>query len=175
MNKVSSEEYKGGKHDKIYTPRDEEAFCNFVAAHLKRDLTIRGIVINREVQIRVNPGAKGERTDIHVDAIAKSGQSANYERLSVVIEAKGSWNSEIDTAMESQLVDQYLKESACQSGIYLIGYFNCPQWDSADYRKSVSERYNLNDLNSLLHSQALNLSDEPMSVIPFILDASLKS
>ena len=58
-----------------------------VAAHLDRDLVARGIVINREVQIRTARGDRpGENTDVHVDAIG--GSERSRERLSVVVEAR---------------------------------------------------------------------------------------
>lgn len=175
VNEKTGDKAKKGEHGKKkYLPRDEAAFCNLVAAHLNRDLKDRGVIINREVQIRVNPGAKGERTDIHVDAVAKAEHSFAFERVTVVIEAKGIWNPGLDTDMETQLVGQYLTESQCQSGIYLVAHFNCSQWDDDDYRKADSFKHELSQTQERLSAQAEGLSTDSLTVVAVVLDAALR-
>lgn len=175
VNRKTGEKQKKGEHGKKkYLPRDEAALCNFVAAHLNRDLKARGIIINREVEVRLNLGAKGERTDIHIDAVKKNIYPAAFERVTVVIEAKGSWNSGIETDMETQLAEQYLAESACQSGIYLVGWFNCSQWDDDDYRRADSFKHQLQDLKDQLERQALQVSKNGLKITTVLLDASLR-
>ncbi len=50
----------------------EESFSDFVAGHLQDDLKARGIIINREVQIRRSlPRTEGQKTDVRVDAIKR--------------------------------------------------------------------------------------------------------
>ena len=117
---------------KVYRPKDESALTNFIKLHLETDLKARGIVVNREVEIR-----RGEETDIHIDAITRA-RGKTYDRVSVIVEAKGSWNPDLEAALESQLVNRYLRDNACQHGLYLIGWFSCPKWDDQDYRKSNS-------------------------------------
>ena len=52
-------------------PKQETEIAAWVADRLRSDLRECGIIINREVEVRVNPrGGIGDRTDIHIDAIA---------------------------------------------------------------------------------------------------------
>jgi hypothetical protein len=164
----------GKKHEKFYLPRDEEAFCNVVARYLQKQLASSGVIVNREIVIRPNPGAKGERTDIHVDAVALAGDKTAYERITVVIEAKGIWNDELETAMQTQLRDQYLNQARSKSGIFLVGYFNCPQWDSNDYRYANSKGRTLDGTRQLLEGQAADLSKDGFRIEAVVLDVSLR-
>lgn len=51
-------------------PKEENAFSDFIKSHLGRDLKERGVIVNREAEIRRSIGTSpGERTDIHVDAV----------------------------------------------------------------------------------------------------------
>ena len=109
-----------------YIPKDENRFSDYVKRFLESQLKERGIILNREVEIRRGCGvSKGERTDIHVDAIAFGPKLEKYDRISVVIEAKGCWNTGVMTAMETQLVKRYLKDNPYSNGLYLVGWFNC--------------------------------------------------
>lgn len=164
----------GKKQQKIFLPCDEEAFCNVVARYLQRHLASTGVIVNREVVIRPNPGAKGERTDIHVDAVALTADKTAYERLTVVIEAKGIWNDELETAMKTQLHGQYLNQARSKSGIFLVGYFNCAQWDSADYRNAKSKRRTFDGTRQLLEIQASELSKDGFRLEAVVLDVSLR-
>ena len=97
--------------------------------HLQTDLISRGIIPKREVEIR-----RGQETDIHVDAVAKE-EGGSYETVSVIIETKCSWNTELEKDMESQLAGRYLQDNQCQHGIYLVGWFTSDKWDDEDYRR----------------------------------------
>lgn len=104
-----------------YRPIDENEFSDHVTRHLLTELKQRGIIANREVVIR-----KGERTDIHIDATIYYENRQIYDSVSVIIEVKGCWNRDLQTAMREQLVDRYLKDNHCQYGLYLIGWFKGP-------------------------------------------------
>ena len=105
-----------------YTPKDENRFSDYVKRFLDSQLKERGIILNREVEIRRGEGdSKGERTDIHVDAIAFGPKKEESDRISVIIEAKGCWNTGVMTAMETQLVKRYLKDNPSSNGLYLVG------------------------------------------------------
>jgi hypothetical protein len=53
-----------------YWPKDEEDLSDYVTRHLDEDIQHRGIVVNREVQVRRGIGSgTGQFTDIHVDAV----------------------------------------------------------------------------------------------------------
>lgn len=84
----------------------------------------KGIVVNREVQIRRTPGQK---TDIHVDAMVSGGRAGSYETLHAIIEVKGDWNPELATGTKDQLQDRYLKNNRYKYGLYLVGWFCCDQ------------------------------------------------
>jgi hypothetical protein len=95
--------YQGGgttRHG--FAPKDEEDLSGKIAGWLQTDLgPSRGLILNREVQPR-----RGLRTDVLVDAVALD--QVNTSRLTIVIEVKGCWNSEVPTAIQEQLIDDYL-------------------------------------------------------------------
>ena len=112
----------------VYRPKDEEHLSDTVARHLRGDLVDRGIIANREVQIRRREvpaaagGQPGERTDIRVDVATRPPAGGDLEILTAIIEVKGCWHPEVATAMQTQLVDRYLRENRCQTGLYLVGW-----------------------------------------------------
>lgn len=118
-----------------YRPKEEAAVSDLVQIHLEDDLKGRGIILNREVQIR-----RGERTDIHVDAISHSSTNGEYERITVIIETKGSWNRDLEAAMRTQLYERYLLGTGTHHGIYLIGWFNSASWSQRDRRRRAAAR-----------------------------------
>lgn len=124
--------------DSTYLPKDENSLSDYVARYLKNYLYQKGIIINREVEIR-----RGERTDIQVDAVRKKQNGDVYDSVTVIIEVKGCWNDELNSAMEIQLVNRYLKDNTCQHGVYLIGWFNSEQWDNSDSRKSKAPKISI--------------------------------
>lgn len=156
-------------NDSVYIPKDENRFSDYVVRYLKNNLEEKGVIVNREVEIR-----RGERTDIQVDAIKKKPNGDVYDSVTVIIEAKGCWNSELDTAMEIQLVNRYLKDNTCQHGIYLIGWFNCEQWDNSDSRKNKAPKINIDEARKKFEEQAEQLSQSGVQVKAFILNTALR-
>ena len=148
-------------------PRDESDLSDFLKLHLEEDLKARGIIVNREVQIH-----KKEKTDIHVDTFVRSIDGQIIECVSVIIEVKGSWHQELDTAMQTQLKEQYLTNNHCQHGLYLVGWFNCDQWDEQDYRKARAPKLRLEEAQDRFAIQAKNLSLDGVHIEAFILDTS---
>ena len=65
-------------------PKDENMFSDYVKAFLDKDLKQKGIILNREVRIH-----RGQRTDIHVDAITQAAPGQPYDSITVIIECKG--------------------------------------------------------------------------------------
>lgn len=112
-----------------FEPHDEAFLSNEVARWLRDDLNQRGIVIGREVQPR-----RGQRTDIYVDAVARGDSSSSVQTVTVVIEVKGCWNAEVKTAVDSQLVGDYLRPNGLTHGIYLVGWFVCAAWEKPQNR-----------------------------------------
>lgn len=154
-------------------PRNENTFSNFVKRHLEEDITGRGIIVNREVEIRRGKGAGiGNRTDIHVDAVRRLPNTQFHDVVSVIIEVKGCWNSDLETDMKTQLVDCYLKDNRCKYGIYLIGWFKCCLWDNTDYRKNETPTYDIEVAREKFNKQALKLSEGGNSISAVVINAA---
>jgi hypothetical protein len=167
---------KNNGKNNLFRPIDENAFSDYVKRFLDEDLKSRGIIANREVELRRGSGGNpGERTDIHVDAVAKQLTGGNYDSINVIIEAKGCWHKEIETAMESQLVDRYLADNTCEHGIYLIGWFNCTQWDSRDPRNKKAPKIIIDEARKQYDAQAERLSSSSGKIVrAFIMNTALR-
>ena len=158
-----------------YRPVDENAFSDYVKRHLDSELREGGIIINREVEIRRGEGSgTGERTDIHVKAIVKSDQGKISDVVTVIIETKSCWDKELDTAMKSQLSDRYLRENQCDHGLYLVGWFNCEQWNDNDYRKKRAPKKTLQEMKEQFDNQAAELSGTEKSIRAFVMKTALR-
>ncbi len=157
----------------VYRPRDEHAFSDYVKRHLDRDLRQRGIIVNREVEIRRGEGAtKGEITDIQVNAAVKSSPESS-DIITVIIEVKGCWNQDLNKAMETQLLDRYLKDNRCRHGIYLLGWFYCDQWDNEDGRSRRSW-LSVAEAREKFEAEASELSDEDTRIRAFVMNTALR-
>ncbi|MBD2666924.1 hypothetical protein B6N60_04923 [Richelia sinica FACHB-800] len=166
-------------HNKIkgttYIPKDENSLSDYVARYLKNNIKNRGIILNREVEIRpLQGGSKGERTDIQVDAIIKKPKEEVLKQITVIIEVKGCWNEELNTSMKEQLVNRYLKDNTCQNGIYLVGWFNCNQWDKSDSNKAKAPKITIDEAREKFEKQAEELSQSGVKVKAFILNTALR-
>ncbi|WP_447598643.1 NACHT domain-containing protein [Nitrospira sp. Nam80] len=148
-------------------PRDESAFSDFVKLHLDEDLKSKQIIVNREVQIHIK-----EKTDIHIDTFVRCRDSELVNRISVIIEVKGSWHRELQNAMRTQLTEQYLRNNYCQHGLYLVGWFNCDEWDEKDYRKRDAPKLTLDEAKEKFAAQAVALSRDGIHIEAFVLDTS---
>lgn len=157
-----------------FKPVNENLFSNYVKRHFDQDLKLHGIIANREVELRSQAsGAVQERTDIHVDAVIRNYAGEIIDSITIIIEAKGCWHDELDDAMQTQLVNQYLQDNDCQYGLYLIGWFNCSQWDKSDSRYAKSPKITLEQAREQFAKQAENLSQGGINVKSFVLNASL--
>ncbi len=155
-----------------YRPKDENRVSDYVTRFLRSYLIERGIVINREVQIRRDN--KRQFADIHLTAVEDSASSMS-SKIELVIEVKGNWHPQIDEAMKRQLLDQYMKKNSINIGIYLVSWFNYENWDREDPRRSDALRKNENKKQALekYNEQARRLSDNTFKVKPYVLDISL--
>ncbi|MBF2072932.1 MAG: hypothetical protein IGS50_04105 [Synechococcales cyanobacterium C42_A2020_086] len=161
--------------DALFRPIDENAFSDYVKRFLDRDLKSRGIVVNREVELRRKYGGNpGERTDIHVDAVLKNSNGNTYDSITVIIEVKGCWHSEVQTAMQSQLVERYLSDNVCPYGLYLVGWFNCQQWNDEDSRKKQAPQITLNQARIQFDEQAQRLTSSVNTVRAYVLNTALR-
>lgn len=151
-------------------PKKENRISDYVTDHLRNDLTKSGIILSREVEIRARCGSlDGEETDILVKTTARDGPT-DRKVVSVVIEVKGNWHKELYTAMESQLVNRYLKENQCQCGLYLVGWFDSPSWDDSNARRA--RKKSLAEARTLLEDKASELSGGGRCIRAYVLNAS---
>ena len=114
----------------------EDNLSNLICAFLREHLAERKPVINREVEIQPR-NIGGARTDIHIQA--SDIQDSASQPLTVIIEVKGCWNTEIRTGIGRQLVP-YLQPHPGWAGIFLVGYFHYPGGEHSSYRGSLARR-----------------------------------
>ncbi|NTW50262.1 MAG: hypothetical protein HGB19_11150 [Chlorobiales bacterium] len=126
----------------------------------------KGLIINREVEIN-----RGQETDIKVECFSNENKTTLWK---VIIEAKGCWHKDIDTAMETQLVNRYLKDYESQNGIYLIGWFLCDKWDKSDYRYNDTKKITKAEAQGQYDQQAIGLSSGGYDIRAVVLDTGLK-
>ena len=155
-------------------PRGEQKLSDWIAAFLEYELHGRAIVVGRETQIRASVSGKGrgESIDLKIDAVAgKFTQGPPI--VTVMVEVKGSWNRDLMTAMESQLVERYLTGQITQ-GIYVTGYFAADTWKGSDRKRTAARRHTLTDLTRDLQQQAEDVSTRRVvGVESIVLDCSL--
>ena len=177
-----NETFSGKGRPKRYTPKDENRLSDYIKRHLEADLKDRGIIAFREVEIR-----RGQKTDISVIALAPKDRSNETEILEVVIEVKGRWHPDLEIAMQTQLVERYMQQNGIETGLYLVGWFDCEHWDKKDgyseeegrdrkpHRRIRACKRDKQKLDAHLHQEAVRLSSETITVRHYILDASLSS
>jgi hypothetical protein len=155
-------------------PKQENELSDWLKRWLDNDLRGRGIVVGREVQIRPGPrGKMGESGDLVVEAPAGE-RVEGSDIVSVTIEVKGCWHSDIDTAMKSQLAERYLLPEGQQQGIYLVGWFDADDWDTNDRRCTRCRRRGLQDSHAFFVQQAREVSAEhKVEIDAVVLDCSL--
>lgn len=162
-----------------WRPKNEQALSDYVKDHLAND--IRQVVVNREVEVRRSAQAnqgRGEQTDIHVDALDLDLTGVAKIQFTVVIEVKGCWARDLDTAMEEQLIGEYLKDGHERHGIYLVGWFHCDAWNKDDFMKRVQVKYrdmSAEDAQSYFNMQVVNLSSADRLIRAFVLNAAFPS
>ncbi len=156
----------------IYLPKNETMLSNNLKRHLSYDLEKKGVILNREVEVfHKQGGIPGERIDIKVDVPLDRNDS---ESLKAYIEVKGCWNPGLEKDMENQLIKRYMLNRQCTNGLYIIGWFNCPQWTlKEDSRRPPN--YSLVEAREKFSEQAESLSRRyGVDVKALVLDLSLK-
>jgi len=161
----------GGAQRRNFRPKDEEALSDEIARWFDSDLGERGVVVNREVQVR-----RGQKTDVHVDAIRPGTEGQEAERLTVVIEVKGCWNHDLVRAMESQLVETYLQRSGLTHGIYVVGWFAGGRWDK-DWRRDATPKTPLTEIKKRLAQEVERLmaARSMLRLKAVVLDLALRA
>jgi len=146
-----------------FRPRDEAFLSDEIARWLREDLVERGVVIDREVQPR-----RGQHTDIHVTAVSQA-RITSIQNITVVIEIKGCWNSEVRTAIDGQLVGKYLRLNGLTHGIYLVGWFVCDKWNNLQ-NKLISHTFADAQEEVVLLAAAYDGKANPERVAAIVLD-----
>jgi len=135
-------------------PRDEIDISIFVTVHLRRDLTRRGVILNREVNI-----SRISRTDIRVEAVAPD---LSQRPIAITIEVKGSWHRELMTAMKEQLREKYLANGTGKAGLYLVAWTRGIDTRGPDLTAE--------EARSTLAQQARELSTDTILIESYVLD-----
>jgi hypothetical protein len=149
----------------VHRPVEETELSDYVKNRLGDLLGDRGIILNREVEIR-----RGQKSDIYIQVpIGPSGE----ELVAVVIEVKGCWNADLMTSMHDQLQQRYLANVSNTHGIYLVGWFESPHWDPKDGRLAKTRHRTIETLRTALENQARELSQNGVPMQAFVLDAHL--
>lgn len=158
--------------ESVHKPKDESAISDYIKQHLNFDLVKSSVIVNREVEIRPPlDGAKGEETDIHVDAAVPTTEPGTLKRISVVIEVKGCWNRDLNHAMKTQLVDRYLKGGGY--GLYVVAWFLCSGWGDDDYRREKTPKITIGEARRRFEAQAVELSTQTLLVRAVVLDVTM--
>jgi hypothetical protein len=161
--------YTPGK-ERRYTPTDENDFSDWLKRRFEDEIVANGVIIGREVEIRRTIASRsGERTDLYVAATRPD----SSEKIVVVVEVKGCWNRELKSALETQLVNRYLKDNLYTHGIYLVGWFSCEAWDKSDYRLGDVPFDSITSARTFFDDQARAASMGKIRVTPVVLDATL--
>jgi hypothetical protein len=134
---------------------------------LENDLRNRGVVVNREVQIR-----RGQETDIHIVAIREK-LDGSMDQVKVISEVKGCWHAELKRAMQTQLRDRYLEDNQCGHGLYLVAWFLCNKWKDEN-RKTKTPQWTLEEAQRFFQKQAADLSGSGKILCALVLDARLR-
>jgi len=154
------------EHDK--RQKGESRLSDFVKYHLNNDLGKRGIIINREVEVRnLKDIGVGERFDLLIQAaVAHQSQVLSENVVSVVIEVKRCINNGLWTDIETQLKDNYLDGRERRCGIYLVG------WYGEDH-SCRGGKIKFSDLIEKLTERAEIISEPSKQIKAFALDLSL--
>jgi hypothetical protein len=137
---------------------------------LRRELVGAGIFANREVEVSRRPGDPvGQRTDILINTFRLATDGTPLDPIAAVIEVKGCWNPELFTALEGQLVRDYMVQLRAPVGIYLVGWFDAAQWDDTDSRRRQVPRAELAKVRDRLDRQAAE-APEGFQVRAIVLD-----
>ncbi|WP_333754152.1 NACHT domain-containing protein [Streptomyces sp. IBSBF 3352] len=158
--------------------KDENLISDYLAHALRRDLTLGGILINREVQVNRNTKGAGDRIDLLLQAPAAP-DPARAPRLpqtliaQVAIEVKGNWHDKLKTAMETQLADDYLPTLGTRQGLYLIAYFPRDQWTASERTRPPASQ-TLAAVQATYDAQAAQLSERrSLDLRAVVLDCSI--
>lgn len=152
--------------------KDEEAYSDHLYREISRNLSEFNLLLSRENELEPRESGMGVRIDLEVEApTPNSGDSSS----NVEVEVKKCKNSSAVTAMEDQLVDQYLDKTT-PFGLYVV-ICNCPS--ALDEPKNDLEfrgaRKNCDEVGGDLWEKVAERADkfdgDPLDVDFVVLDA----
>lgn len=115
---------------RVGRPKQEDDISDYLLHRLRDLIADRGVVVNREVQVRRSGAGIGERTDLRIDAVTPA--ETNGAVLSLVVEVKGAWHRQLMESMHDQLADRYMRDVGTDHGIYLVAWPDVASWRSDD-------------------------------------------
>lgn len=120
------------------SPKNEDTISDWIAHELQLRLNPH-IVVDREIQVtrRSNSGI-GTRIDI-------TATSGGTDVGRVIFEAKLVKNSELPTAIDNQLVEQYLVPTRTTHGIYIV-YWVAPELRPEKWPKKYPDTHGLTEM-----------------------------
>jgi len=149
------------RRDGGFEPVSEPEASGWVQRRLREKLTgERGIIFQREVQVTQPPGPwLGDRTDLHVNAVVQH-RDAPAEELTTIVEVKGCWHPDVVSALDTQLVERYLRATANRFGVYLVIWFDSERWRDDDRRRAACARVDRDETMRTLAARARELEAE---------------
>ncbi|MBV8518787.1 MAG: hypothetical protein JO197_15435 [Acidobacteria bacterium] len=149
-------------------PKDEGAVRDWIRRFLNDDLALPHLVTNKEVEVF-------DRffTDIKIEAVGRGVRRDLDPKLVVTIEVKGCWNTDLPTAMETQLVEKYLRSSTSPFGIYLVAWFGASAWTDGDGRKKQCHSWSREEMEAHLSRQAEDFRPQGFFITPVVLDCTI--
>jgi hypothetical protein len=150
-------------------PKPEDDISDYLLNRLRDLLETRGIVVNREVQVRRVGTGIGERTDLRIDAVAAEG-AGEPRVLTLVIEVKGAWHRELLDAIRDQLGHRYMVDLSIARGIYLVVWPDLESWSGDDRDRRVVAERPKRRTHDELNRRASELEAEGLHVVVVPLD-----
>lgn len=158
-------------------PKSEEEISDYLAIELEQRLNARGVVVNREVQVRRStPSGLGERTDLRIEALPPDDESRRLMgALRIPGEVKGIWNREIIASLETQLVQRYMADFQTNHGVYVVAWFDPASWTTSDSRRDKAASHGgVADISAVLEAEAEKQRARGRVVAVRVLDCSLR-
>jgi energy-coupling factor transporter ATP-binding protein EcfA2 len=109
---------------RVMRPKSEDEISDYLLQKFRDQLAGRMLIVNREVQVRRNSRSGiPERSDLLIEA-----PSAESVPLRLVVETKGAWSRELETAIPEQLVGRYLHDYPGAQGLYIVLWPDLASW-----------------------------------------------
>jgi hypothetical protein len=154
--------------DAGWRPKPEAAVSDMLRTYLELDLS-EGVVVNREVQVRATTSSGH---GLSVDVFVSGGDRQSGRRMpQCPIEVKGSWNRDLLTSIETQLVVDYMTSTRASRGIYLCAWYPTEFWTShSGSGRSEAFRRNRDNVEAALMALAAGLGTADRCVAAVVVD-----